>query len=86
MKSKFSIKNILNVMLAMLFISAFYLLYLFLLGIPKTQARQYYLKAQDYYQNGNDQNYIKNMKIAIEFFAEPYLFADIENKGFVLDK
>lgn len=73
----YEVKFTLLVSVVVLFI---FILYLAFIGIPKTQARNYYLLAKRHYIYGDYDKYRLLMKKAIEQFPETYIIEEFNLK------
>ncbi len=63
------------VVCVLLFLS--YYAYIHYIGIPKTLARQYYLKAQNYRKFGNYEKYTELLSKSKSFFPEEYILTEL---------
>jgi len=64
--------------LVIFFVVSIYLLYLFTLGVPKTQARNLYLKAQERLKIGDVDGYLNYMKKSLSYYQEEYILSELE--------
>lgn len=73
MKIKGFVKNLALVTVGCLVSAGAYMLYFYTVGIPKTQARNYYNQAIVKLEEGEREEAIKDLEKALTFWKEPYI-------------
>jgi len=72
------IKTIALLFITSLIVSGIYLAYFFSIGIPKTQARNYFNLSQKYLEEGNTLEARNNLEKAYSFWPEEYIQIELD--------
>ena len=72
------IKNLSKVFLVSIVIAALFLGFMYFIGIPKTQARNYYNLAIQDEAKGDTQKELQDLKTAINFWPEEYILQKLQ--------
>lgn len=72
------IKNLIKLSIVGIIIGGVYMLYFFTVGVPKTQARNYYNKALIEIENGDNEKALEYLNNGQSYWREDYIKEEIE--------
>lgn len=78
-QSKPVLKVAFKVIITCVIVSAIYLAYFFFIGVPKTQARNYYNSALKEIENGNNEKAKEDLRTALTYWDEDYIKVKLES-------